>query len=187
MRVMNVQIDQQFGRLGLNIQKSQIQLHTTPPKSEVKTPDPKVEIKSGDGSFKVDGTQCREALDLYTPKVLGKREAKQGMRELENWIRKIAQEGDQLARIENGSDMISQLAKRVFSDAKDINIKNKPGPSVKYQKGSIKMNWELHPVEVKLNYGDVQTQASRAKVETYILQKDYIHIGYDGRLIDFVK
>lgn len=187
MRFMNVQIDQQFASLGLNIQKSQVQLHTSPPKTEVKTPDPKVKIQSGDGNFKVDSTRCLEALDLYTPKVLGRRTAKQGMRQLENWIRKIAQEGDQLARIENGASAIPELAKQVFSDTKDINIKHKPGPIVKYQKGSIKMNWNLHPVDVKFSYGGVQTQANRAKVETYTLQREYLNIGYDGRLIDFVK
>lgn len=185
---MHVQIDQQFARLGLKIQNSQVQLKRTPPHTEVKTPDPKVEIQAQGGTFRVDTTRCREAIELYTPKVLGRRTAKQGMQELNNWIAEIAREGDQMARIEeNGTNVIPQLAGKVFGDTKDVSLTTKPGPNVKFQKGQLNMDWKLRPINVNLRYGDVQSKANRAKVETYYQQKEYLDIGYDGRLIDFLK
>ncbi|MGM0370400.1 MAG: DUF6470 family protein [Bacillota bacterium] len=136
-----LQVNQTNGRLNLNIKPPKMSLETNsaadfkmnhqPGSIKVNTKDVKVEINT---------RQARAALGEKFYKIYSKEIAQKGQQAALQGIARYAQQGDQLAKIENGGQPLIRQAKSNSKDVpKEIGLKWKPGPEIKTAPGQFEV------------------------------------------------
>ena len=99
----------------------------------------------------IDQYECFAEAGLKGSADFMKEYAELGKQVVLETIGKIAQEGDAMAQIENGKDMIAELAfEKMFDDEKELIIdcipKSRPKVDVA---GDLRLEWEMGSVEIQ--------------------------------------
>lgn len=182
--MLQIRIDQQFVSLGLDIQKPFLQLQTTLPAIELDIQEPRVEIHSPRPKVHIDQRQCFADMDKRTPEDFSRYYADLARQQGLEAIGTIAAEGDYLASWEQGNT-VENLAATAMDTQLDFNVTAVP-------KQPPQIDWEIHPVEVHLIRGKVNSQLRRGTIDyqfqrgyvnPYIEQQNYLKISwYDPKI-----
>lgn len=182
--MMQIKIDQQYARIGLQIQKPQIQIHSTLPALKLQTEQSQLQIDSRPPKLSIDQTRCFEAVNRRSPAALSDLQSNQALRDVLQGIARVGQEGDQLGAIENHYSIADLAAQNTFERPAEVTISAMPPPSI---------HFEVYPLQIQYTPGRIQGEAQRGqvksdfewgKVQAYVAQQNYIHIkaepsGYD--------
>jgi len=182
--MLQIRIDQQFARIGLNIQEPLLKLRTTHPKIELTTQKPELKIHSPRPKLYIDQRQCFADAGRRTPSEFTRYYADLAWQDGLQAIGEIAFEGDMLGQIEKGVTVADIAASKMY-DMADFNMTTIP-------KQPPKIDWDIRPVEIevipgrldlKLHPGNVEKHLERGTVEVYIEQQNYLKISwYDPKL-----
>ncbi|MEN6351306.1 MAG: DUF6470 family protein [Syntrophomonas sp.] len=186
---MDLKISQQYGRIGLNIQKPQVKLNITLPKENVSCKISKVIISSPDPKLYLDQTQCWEDMGYRTPEAFGGYMASNGQSKVMAGIARRAQEGDTLAAIDKGNTVQSVIASRIRSESTceyTIAYIPKHPPQVEPEVENIEVNVEAGGASASVQLGSVDYNAPWAKVDMYLLQKPSIDVKWVGSHYDTI-
>lgn len=184
---MQLRIEQQFARIGMNIQKPLIILQSTLPVIELDIKEPMVEIHSPRPKVYIDQTRCFADAGKRTPEEFARYNADLAYSEGMQAIGDIAAKGDMLAAIEKGYT-IEQMAADAMNNQADFNVTAIP-------KQPPKIDWDIRPVDVKLNRGSVDLRLNQGRIEnhtqyaqitTYLRQKNYLQIDWIDNKIDTI-
>ncbi|MEA1962362.1 MAG: DUF6470 family protein [Bacillota bacterium] len=174
---MELHINQQYAKIGLNIQKPSLELRTTQPQIELKTTRPELSIESPRPRMTIDQSQCFADVNRRGIVDFARYNAQQGASDAMAGIARRASEGDMLAKI-NGITVEQLCADSAYQGEIDYNIGTIP-------KQPPRIDWDIRPVttdlkrgtvDLRLHRGTFENNFQRGKVETYLLQKNYLDI-----------
>lgn len=182
---MQLRIEQQFARIGLNIKKPFLPLKTTQPSIELTIKKPELKLHSPLPKVYIDQRRCFADMEKRTLDDFLRYYAQLGREQALKAIGDIAEEGDLLASIEKGVT-IEEISDKGFGEVADYNVTAIP-------KQPPDITWDVRPVEAELIRGEVDLQLNRGRVENlfepgkvtvYIEQQNYIKIEWVGERLD---
>ena len=99
--MFQIKVSTQPIRLDYTIKNSQLNLQTTQPKVQIDTTPATVEIRQPQGELTIDQSPCRYSIGLKSPTDFTRDNATLGRQAALTATARIAQEGNQLARLES--------------------------------------------------------------------------------------
>lgn len=175
---MNVRINQVSGQLKLNITPPKLNLQTKSKSDfEMNKQPGRLEIKTRDAKVEISTRQARAALNHKFYKIYSKDIAQKGYQSVMQGIAKYAQQGDQLARIENkGQPLISQAKSNSEDPKRELGLKRKPGAEVRITPGDVQMNYSKDQLNINFNSFWPQGDLDWGKIESYLDPKPQLDV-----------
>lgn len=175
--MLRINISTQPIRLEYTLNKAQLNLQTTQPKVQIETTAATVEIHQPQGELTIDQTPCRYSIGLKNVADFARDNAALGLQTAMDAIAEIAQEGDQLARIESSFNAIVNIAANsTISEIPDITYAYIALPNIHYQANPVQFNPTDGKVDLTLRRGIVQGDYQRGSVDIQVTQYPSIEI-----------
>lgn len=144
MNIPKLQVQTTKGQLGLTIQRPQQEMQQPKAELDLQQPQAKMSINTTQSMLSIDATEARADVDLKSSFRRTSEVAQYSIQEALNGLARVAQEGDDLMKIENGGNPIVEHAKRRGKQPySSINIKFIPNH------GSVKIDFQ--PAQVDIN------------------------------------
>jgi hypothetical protein len=170
--------------IGIKTTPGKLEVETPPPALDIQQPKAKMEIERRASKLTIDQTEARADMDLKSVRRRIEDFARQGHEDWLAGLARMAQDGDELMRIENGGNAIAEQAKRNSEDPMyDFNIGWIPSAGsvkIQYDPGEVKVNFEPQKVINNTQVVKPHINVSKAQVDIS-LQK------YADLKIDFVN
>lgn len=164
-------------RLEYNINNAQLNLRTTKPQVKIKTTPPLLEIRQPSGELTIDSYPCRYAIGLKNIADFARDNAILGKQIALETIGRIAQEGDQMAQIQNKTNAIADIAfSHTITEAPDITYARIPLPNIHYQANPVQLNFTKGKVDLTLQRGTVQGDYQPGSVDIRVIRYPRIEI-----------
>jgi Family of unknown function (DUF6470) len=183
-----IRMESTFGKISINSQKALQEIQQRPAELFIKQPKAELEIERTPGQLTIDQSKAREDMDL---KNISKRIEEFAQKGYEDWLAGLArmsQEGDDLMRIENGGNPISEHAKiNSESPIYEFNIGFVPSPNsvkIDYQRGNVKINWNIHNPEIDVKVNKTIYDYMPGSVSVTLKQRPSLSIDFVGLYVD---
>ena len=175
--MLQIRIDQQYAKIGLDIQKPQFTMQTTLPAIELDIEEPTLEIHSPRPRLTIDQSQCFADMDKRTPSQFMDYYAGLARQMGLEGIATITTDGDALANWQNGNT-IESLAAADMGETIDFNVTAVPKqpPRIEWDIRPVEINYNRGRVGLQLRRGQVQTNFQWGKVSAYLRQQNYLNI-----------
>lgn len=169
--MLRLNISTQPIRLSYTTQDAQLNLHSTRPKVQMETTPAIVEIHQPHGELTIDQTPCRYSIGLKNNSDFARDNAALGRQTAMGTIARIAQEGDQLARIQNNSNALADIAANsTISEVPEITWAHIASPDISYRANPVQFN----PIAGKLSFnvqpGTLQADYQPGSVDIRVTQ-----------------
>ena len=175
--MLRINISTQPIRLEYTINNARLNLQTTPPMVELETMPASVEIRQPRGELTIDQTPCRYSIGLKNISDFARDNAMLGRQTAIDAIGRIAQEGDQLARIQNKSNAIADIAaSSAVSEVTDITYAHIASPDIQYQANPVQFSPKDGKVDLTLNRGTVEGDYQPGSVDIRVTQYPDVEI-----------
>ncbi len=175
--MLRINIATQPTRLEYTINNAKLNLQSTQPKVQLETTPATVEIRQPQGELTIDNYPCRYSIGLRNIADFAEDFAALGRQTVMDTIAQIAQEGDQLARIESKANAIADIAANsTVSEVLDITYAHIASPDIHYQANPVQFNPIDGKVDLTLQRGTVQGDYQRGSVNIQISQYPSIEI-----------
>lgn len=175
--MLRINIVTQPIRLDYTINNAQMNLQTTQPKIQMETKAATLEISQPPGELTIDQTPCRYAIGFKNIADFARDLAATGRQTVMETIGQIAQEGDQLARIQIKSNAIANIAANsTVSEVPEVTYAYIPLPDIYYQANPVQFNSIDGKVDLTLQRGTVQGDYQRGNVDIQVTQYPSIEI-----------
>ncbi|MBM7557471.1 DUF6470 family protein [Halanaerobacter jeridensis] len=165
-----LRINQQFAKLKLNIKPPEMSLQTdTSAEFSIDKQEGKLKINTRHAKVEINYDQTRAVLNHRTQPMYSDKIAKEGYQKSMQGIKRYAQQGDQLARIENnGNPLISQIKSNYKDSKKELTLKWKPSPQIKASLGEVKTDYTPAKLKVNTQSSWPKSKLNWGKVEGYL-------------------
>ena len=182
---MGLQINQEFGRVGINTTDAFISIKMRQPAVRTKSTLPEMDIDIRPVELKIDQKQCFCEVGLKTADVFTRDAADKARQKCARQTAATAKKGDFFARVNKNANAIPMVAKNIMKRKAEHTIAAMPKsrPKISFTRG-MDISWNMGDVEVEAITEEPDISASRAGVEVYLVQKPYIEIEYQGRILD---
>lgn len=181
----NLRIEQTYARIGVETQRSEIQIQSRLPKLQMQQTNAKIEIDKKEPRVIIDQHACFATAGLKNVFELTDQAAQEGMQQASEYAGKKAAEGDALADIRNKGNTIAQIAKSNVYQEHEFNIDNIPKERPKIDvEGYINISAVNGEINSQVEKGSVSINASEPKVNLYLREKPSINIQYIGSNFD---
>lgn len=186
---MDLRITTQNGFIGINTTPGKMNIDYGKSNYNLQTRNPKIDMEITQPKVKIDQTKPLAEIGLKNIFDFTSSNVQKGRQAAFRGIGKIAKQGDELARIEMGSNIIaSQAEYNAFEqNKKEVNIDfiPKSRPKIELKEGKVNINVQEGEVDIQSKPQDVNLNLNRGKVEIYLRQKPFIDIEYIGNHLDF--
>ena len=165
-----LRINQQFGKLKLNIKPPDMKLQTdTKADFQIQKQDGRLKIDTKYAKVDINYDQTRAVLNDRTQPMYSKKIAQEAYQKSVEGIKRYARQGDQLARIENkGNPLISQIKSNSQDEKKELSLKWKPSPEINAQKGGVEIDYTPAKLKIESQSSWPKTDLDWGKVEGYL-------------------
>ena len=165
-----LRINQQFGKLRLNIKPPEMNLQTdTKADFKIQKQDDNLQIETKHAKVDINYDQTRAVLNDRTLPMYNKKIAQEAYQKSVEGIKRYARQGDQLARIENeGNPLVSQIKSNYKDDKRELSLKWKASPEINVQQGGVKMNYTPGKLKVESQSSWPKSDLDWGKVEGYL-------------------
>lgn len=186
---MDLRITTQNGFIGINTTPEKMNIDYGKSNYNFQTKNPSIDMQITQPKVKID--QSKPLAEIGLKKVFDfiSSNVQKGRQAAFRGIGRIASQGDELARIETGSNVIaSQAEYNAFDQNKkeaNIDFIPKSRPKIDLEKGKVNINLQEGEVDIQSKPQDVDLNLDRGKVEIYLRQKPFIDIEYIGNHLDF--
>lgn len=175
--MLRINISSQPTRLDYTINNANINLQTTLPKVQMESTSATLEIRQPQGELTIDNYPCRYSIGQRNIADFALDIATRGRQTAMGAIARIAQEGDQLARIQVKSNAIADIAAdSTVSEVSDITYSYIALPNINYQANPVQFNPTEGKVDLTLQRGTVQQDYQRGNVDIQVSQYPSIEI-----------
>ncbi len=178
--MLQIHIDQQYAKIGLDIKKPFLSLQTVHPQIELDIKKPQVEIHSPRPKVYIDQTECFADAGRRTPAAFSQYWVGIARNVAFEAVGNISSEGDMLGQLEKGVT-IEDLAAQAMDNMVDFNVTAIPKQPPKIEADVRPVEVTLHrgTVDLKLNRGRVENYLEWGKINAYIRQKNYLNITWE--------
>ena len=175
--MQRINISTQPIRMDYTLQNAKLNLQSSPTKVQIETAPASLEISQPRGELTIDQTPCRYSIGIKNCSDFAQDNAALGRQTVMNAIARIAQEGNQMARIESKSDALADIAAdSSFSEVPEITWASIAAPNIQYQANPVQFN----PIAGKVNFtvqpGTVQGDYQPGSVDIRVSQYPSIEI-----------
>ena len=169
--MLQVNIITQPTRLDYTIRNAQLNLQSTRAKVQMETTSATVEIRQPHGELTIDSTPCRYSIGLKNNGDFARDNAAFGRQTARNAIARIVDEGNQMARIENKSDAIADIAANSgVSEVPGITLAHIDAPDIHYQANPVQFNPTPGEINVTIQPGTIQGDYQPGSVDIRVTQ-----------------
>lgn len=186
---MNLKITTQNGFIGINTAAGKMNIDYGKSNFKLQTKKPQIDMQISQPKVKIDLSKPLEEIGLSKIDNFIKANAQKYRQAALSGIKKIASQGNELAMIETGSNVIASQAQYNAFDQnkKEVNIGfiPKSRPKIELEEGKVSISLQKGKVDIQNKPQDVNLNFNRGKVEIYLRQNPSIDIEYIGNGLDF--
>ncbi|SER40790.1 hypothetical protein SAMN04487944_1049 [Gracilibacillus ureilyticus] len=182
MQLPQIRIQSQNAILGLKINNAQLTIDSGPAKQTIKQPQADLRISTKPGKLTIDQSKALADVGIIPTEESVRKMAKEAMQTAIEGSKKTRRQGDMLMKIENGGNLLAQVAKQNGErPMKQFNIGWIPsGDAVKFHYEQAEVD-----IEARANKPQIEIQPTKNKfdyrpggVEKYLEQKNWIDISF---------
>jgi|GEM_PF-1474722 len=182
---IDLQIHQQFGRIGIETVPYKFNLRIRPADLEVKTYPAHIELKPAKIDLRIDYTPFLESMGfrgIQAQASAFKHEAQQTVQE---GIARVARQGQALSDLRK-KITIGQIVDETMKP-KEKSLQLVRLDPIKIEVISHDLEWNVEKGGVKINFtpGEISSEFQYGKVYVYLEQKPYIEIKAVGSTVDY--
>ncbi|MFG6147991.1 DUF6470 family protein [Halobacillus sp. B23F22_1] len=173
MNVPQIQIQSTPARLGLTINKGKQTIRQPQAQQSIQQPQAEMTIKQRPGQLTIDQTKAWHNIDLKSIALRTEETAQVGEQKWMEGLARMASEGDELMRIEQGGNPIAAQAERNAGFEFDIQPGGRPSydlVDLSYQPGEAEINVEPREPIINTVKQDPETSFSPGNVSSYVEQ-----------------
>ncbi|GAB6152518.1 DUF6470 family protein [Desulfosporosinus burensis] len=175
--MLQININTQPIRLDYNTQNAKLNLQSTRPQVQMETTPPTLEIRQPRGELTIDQTPFRYSIGLKNMADFSRDNAELGRQTAMDTIARIVQEGNQMARFENGSNAIGNIAfSASLTDVPEITFAPLAAPRINYQANPAQINASAGNVNVSIQPGKVEGDYQPGILDIKVIQYPSIEI-----------
>ncbi len=182
MNLPQIRMESQFAKIGLQIDKPVQSIEQPPADLSIEQPRADLSIRQPHGKLNIDQTQAWEDMNIKTPSRFAEQIAQEGYNAWLSAVGRIAEQGDELMRIENGGDpLVSQAIVNGAIPTYDFNIGWIPSAfSVKlnFEPGKLEINAQPNKPIIKATPNKPIHQYTPGKVNVYMQQFNSLKIDF---------
>ncbi len=169
--MLQINISTQPIRMDYKTQNARLDLKSTPPKVQMETTPATLEIRQPRGELTIDHTPFRYSLGLKNIADFARDNASLGRQTVMDTIARIVGEGNQMARFENGSNAIANIAYGAsLVKVPEFTVAPLAAPNIQYQANPAQIKAMAGNVNVTVQPGRVQGDYQPGKVDIRVIQ-----------------
>ncbi len=169
--MLRMNISTQPIHLDYTIRNAQLNLQTTRPKVQMEITPAILEIRQPHGELTIDQTPSRYSIGLKNIADFARDNAALGRQTSMDTIARIVEEGNQMTRIENRSNVIANIAANSsLSEAPDLTWARIAAPIIQYQANPVQFNPIAGKIIFTPQLGTVQVDYQPGKVDIRVIQ-----------------
>lgn len=169
--MLQININTQPIRLDYSTQNAKLSLQSTPTKVQMESVAATLEIRQPRGELTIDHTPCRYSIGLKNIADFARDNAALGRQTAMNTIAQIAQDGNQMARIQNKSNAIYNIVSNaMITQVPEVVLARISLPNIQYQANPVQMNATVGKVDFSVLHGDVEGDYQPGGVDIRVTQ-----------------
>lgn len=176
--MIQLQIEQQYARIGMHTELPRVQLQTTLPAIELSRKSSELAIKNHQPRLTIDQSRCFAAVNRRSPAEFSRYMTEQARTDILDDIARIVSEGHMLGEIEKGATVADLAASAADYDFPSLITQSIPPPTISWQITPPSIHFEPGKVQVELKRGQVENNFQPSKVEIYLVQQNYLKIDW---------
>jgi hypothetical protein len=189
MQLPQIRLQQTYAHIGLRITQPIQEIQQKPAELSIKQESAKMSIENKPSQLKLDDEQFWDDLGFKSIPTILQESAQNGRESVLEYIGTKAQEGDQLAKIENKSDaIVGLITEKLLPQKADFNIGFIPSPgSVKIQftPAELHIDWKKGGADIQVTPNNVVHHYTPGKTEVYLQQRQQLQIDFVGTNINY--
>jgi len=185
--MIDLQVQQQFGRIGLNIIPFQFDLTIRPADIEIQQRSAELSLDQPAATLEIDNTPARESLGYYgiaAQQQVFNQEAKATN---DAGISRRVFEGEQFANISRKISVARIVTQALEPQKKDLQLVNIQPIQITVTSNFVRLQADLGGVSVNATLGSVHSDFQNGSVHSFMEQNPYIRIQAVGSIIDGKK
>lgn len=182
---MSLRIDHTYGRIGVEVQNSKLEIKNIQAKLERQQTHVQVEIKSDLPRVWIDQHECWATAGLKNNAEILQEAAANAHQQALAYTAQKAQEGDMLANTPYNKGAIASIARSnsYHENIYDIDLIPKARPSIEVT-GGVNINFREAQINTDFIEGKAEISATNPYIRFYEEQKANLEISYIGENID---
>lgn len=189
MKIPQVQIQQQSGRIGLENSKGNLSIQQPKAMLNMEQIEGSSEINKDECTLEIDSRKAWSALGKARPAEIRNRIARSSLESSMQNIAEISQDGDRMMACQLKGNAFAEIARRKAFKEQSIEI---CGPArydnvdITYTPSSININFIPGGVEINPEVKKPNIDYYPGKVHPYLIQKNFIFMTATGKELDAV-
>ena len=179
MQIPQIRIDQQFARVGMQTDHGNMSIRQGNADMQVNQHNAEMRFDIQHARVEIDQTRAFAEANLKKPDAFTREFAQRGEQTALQAIGRIASDGDRMSDIHIPQNPIPQFAARGKTDMPRTNITYIPSygaVDIRYIPGRTDTNFQVRQADINVNKNEPQIQHTRARVNIFIDQQNYINI-----------
>jgi hypothetical protein len=182
--MIDLQVHQQFGRIGLNITPFQYDLTIRPPDLQVQQQPAEITLEQPAATLEINLTPARESLGYSGIDTLQRVFTQDAMAASNAGIDRRVQEGNELGAIEKRISVAQVVAQGMEPRDKHLELVSIAPIQITTQERPIGWQVQTGGVHIELTQGTVQGNLQYGSVHSYLEQEPKVQIETVGSVID---
>lgn len=182
--MIDLQVQQRFGRIGLKITPFQYDLRIQPPDLQVQQGSGEISLQQPAATLEIDYTAARESMGYNGLAEQQRVFAQDAKATADSGIERTVSEGWEFSKIDKRVSVAKIIAASRQPKEKDLELVSIAPIKITIQPNNI--NWEAKPgkVTVDLKEGTVQGNLTSGSVHSYLEQEPYLRFHAVGNIYD---
>jgi hypothetical protein len=182
--MVDLQVQQQFGRIGLKITPCQDDLSIRPPDLQVQQHPANISLEQPAATLDIDYTPAQESMGYNGIAAQQRVFNEDAKASADSGIERTVSEGYQFAKINKKVSLAKVLANSRKPQEKNLELVSIAPIKITIQSNNVK--WDAKPVGVSVNLkvGTVQVNYTSGSVHSYLEQEPYVHLHAVGSIYD---
>ena len=183
---MELRIDQQFAKIGIDIKKPQINLNITNPQIEIQTSPRKLEIQAPMPVLHIDQSECFADAGLRNNEQFRQYCSQLAYNDFSSGLNRVVSEGQILANFEKGGSISLVSFNRCNPPPDYFTVTAIPKQPPRTWVDTFPVSFRFTPaiIDLKLNWGTVDNNFDWGRVNVYVAQQNYLNINWTAEKLD---
>lgn len=185
MDMPQIQINQQFARIGIKIKTPYIKVKQGNSKIGINYPQDKIEINQQNAIVNIDSYPTRYDLNIKNIMDFRKDITQKSKQTVMQSIGRMAQNGDSLMKLENGGNPVVEIIKReTFQPLRELGLKWISRPKFNVEPAKLDVKYKQNSLVLIPESSDTDIKLARGMVKINMVQYNKLDIEIRGKYID---
>ncbi|KLU65883.1 hypothetical protein DEAC_c19190 [Desulfosporosinus acididurans] len=182
--MIDLQIQQQFGQIGLTITPLQYNLTVNQADLELQQSPAEIFLQQPAATLEIDNTPARESLGYYGMAAEQQIAGQDAKRACEAGISRIVLEGDLFSNLSQKASVAKIVSDAAAPRQKKLQIACTQPIQISVTSQSVECQAQMGGVSVNVTPGTVEGEVQYGSVQAYMEQNPYIHFYTTGSVFD---